>query len=143
MRLDEEQQKHLENKVKELHNNVRHITQLGMTWFAFFVTVNYVTMSWLPKDPSREIIWIIAGVFILQNCLGIFGICMVNKTAAAKAAQVSIYENWLLKVADAPPEGLARASIPVSLYKYIAWFLMTVLFFLMLAWVGIWYYYSK
>jgi hypothetical protein len=80
---------HLENKVKELHSNVRHITQLGMTWFAFFVTTNYLTIGWFAKFPSSVgsastscdsedislfIIGTVAFVFILQNVLGIVGI---------------------------------------------------------------------
>lgn len=68
---------------------MRHITQLGMTWFAFFVTTNYLTIGWFAKFPSSVgsastssdsedislfIIGTVAFVFILQNVLGIVGI---------------------------------------------------------------------
>jgi hypothetical protein len=62
----------LENKVKEIHNNIRHITQLAVSWFVFFVTINYATMGWLavgstPIKPG--IIGVIAGAFIVQNII--------------------------------------------------------------------------
>jgi hypothetical protein len=148
---------HLENKVKELHTNVRHITQLGMTWFAFFVTVNYVTMGWLAKGPSSGsesinplIIYTVAVVFILQNGLGIVGLCKVRKTAKAGATQVKTYENWLLNAcesySDKPHNDcditvLERSSIPTKLYAGITLFLMIVLASLIVAWVFIIYFY--
>jgi hypothetical protein len=140
----------LQNKVKELHTNVRHITQLGMTWFAFFVTLNYLTMGWLAKTPGSgsestnpRIIGILAAVFIVQNGLGIVGIYIVKRAAKAGAAQVSAYENALLKADESNIEVLKYASIPANLYAYIAGFLMAVLFLLMPAWGGIWFYYAK
>jgi hypothetical protein len=147
--LDEKSTLHLENKVKELHANVRHITQLGMSWFAFFVTINYFTIGWLAKGPisekpSPDIIWIVALVFIVQNGLGIIGICMVGKETKAKAKLVETYENLLLKAYNTSNKKVfERASIPAKLYINIAWFLMAVLFSLILAWTGIWCYYSK
>jgi hypothetical protein len=83
----------LENKFKELHSNVRHITQLAMNWFAFFVTVNYVTMGWLAKapdnsNPNSRIVPIVAGVFIVQNVLGVFGLAGVLLTAWKMKKQV-------------------------------------------------------
>ena len=148
---------HLENKVKELHSNVRHITQLGMTWFAFFVTINYLTIGWLAKGPSSGsesihplIIGTVAAVFILQNILGIIGILKVRDMAKAGAAQVSVYENWLLSVyetwlreKDNMPhiKVLKCRSVPASLYSCIARSLVMVLGTLILAWVIIWVYY--
>jgi hypothetical protein len=148
---------HLENKVKELHGNVRHITQLGMTWFAFFVTINYLTIGWLAKGLSSGsesinllIICTVAGVFILQNGLGVVGIWKVRNTSKAGAAQVSTYENWLLSTyenwlrgtnSESHIEVLKRASIPANLYTCIALSLMIVLASLIVAWGIILFYY--
>jgi hypothetical protein len=99
------------NKVKELHSNVRHITQLAMNWFAFLVTTNYLTMGWLAKMPTSatpiaepsinssinlnidpHIIQTVASVFIVQNLLGIFGLICVLMAAAAMRTHVNTLE---------------------------------------------------
>ena len=145
MKLTPDQRDYLKDKVKELHDNVRHITQLGMAWFAFFVTINYLTMGWLAKAPAsgREsinpyIILIVAGVFILQNVLGIAGICKVNKQAKALAEKVKTYENLLLDADNkVNMEDLKATIIPDCLYKSIARSLMIVLSLLIPAWLGV------
>jgi hypothetical protein len=88
------------NKVKELHSNVRHITQLAMTWFAFLVTTNYLTIGWLAKGSSDgskivvpDIVPTIARVFIVQNGLGMFGLAWVLMATWAMEKQVNTLEN--------------------------------------------------
>ena len=143
MKLTHEQRDYLKDKVKELHDNVRHITQLGMAWFAFFVTINYLTMGWLAKAPAsgREsinshMILIVATVFILQNILGIAGICKVNKEAKALAERVKTFENLLLNADnEVNMEDLKATVIPDCLYKSIARSLVMVLSLLIPAWL--------
>lgn len=136
----DEREKHLENKVKELHSNVRHVTQLAMNWFAFFVTLNYLTIGWLAKDADTKnvnplIIRLVATLFIVQNCLGIFGIHWVKKTAKTGAAQITSYENLLLKTDGTSRDELLKCkSTPANLYLALAWSLMVILSLLMLAW---------
>ena len=144
----------LENKVKELHTNVRHITQLAMTWFAFFVTTNYLSLGWFAKDVGSAngianpvMVYTVALAFMLQNGLGIVGIWMVKKSAKGMAAQVRTYENWLLINKDLLKEisenGVTKKSqiailecpsIPITLYKPILCFLQVVSFSLIVAW---------
>jgi hypothetical protein len=144
----------LENKVKELHTNVRHITQLAMTWFAFFVTTNYLSLGWFAKDVGNVngianpvMVYAVAFAFMLQNGLGIVGIWMVKKSARGMAAQVRTYENWLLINKDLLEEIsendvtkklqidiLECPSIPITLYKPILCFLQVVLLSLIVAW---------
>lgn len=153
----------LENKVKELHTNVRHITQLAMTWFAFFVTTNYLTLGWFAKDVGSAngianpfMVYTVASAFILQNVLGIVGIWMVKKSAKGMAAQVRTYENWLLINKDLLKEGsendvtkksqiaiLECPSIPITLYKPILCFLQVVSLSLIVAWGIIIYLISR
>jgi len=121
----------LENKFEELHNNVRHITQLAMNWFAFFVTVNYVTMGWFAKSSANEstnphIVPIVAGVFIVQNVLGVFGIAGVLLSAKTMTKQVNDLEK---------PH--SDKSIPMWLYYFIGGFLIIVLGSLIYAWASI------
>ncbi|HEX8072188.1 MAG TPA: hypothetical protein VF546_19735 [Pyrinomonadaceae bacterium] len=142
----------LTNKVKELHSNIRHITQLAMSWFAFFVTVNYVSMSWLSKGPGKEgvdptIVKTIAFVFIVQNFFGAFGLTWVLMAAGALKRQVSGFENPAFGASD--DSFLKRVksfwtlkkwrseSVPNHLYLGIGAFLITVLITLIWAWISI------
>jgi hypothetical protein len=133
------------NKIKELQNNVRHITQLGMNWFAFFVTVNYLTMGWLAKPPSsggesidRRIIWRLAGVFIVQNVLGIVGLIWVLVAATAMKGEVSRLEKLPSNENnDSLKEKPKCESIPAALYIGIGISLMVVLALLIWAWANI------
>ncbi len=160
----------LTNKVKELHSNVRHITQLAMSWFAFFVTVNYVAMSWLSKGTSKEgvdpiIIRTIAFVFIVQNVFGVFGLAWVLVAANALKKQISKFENLASNAGDDSQEEtkyeniLVRffkrlksfrlsgkwksESIPNHLYIGIGTFLMLVLISLIWAWISIALHYGR
>jgi hypothetical protein len=155
-----EQRKLLETKLKELHNNIRHITQLGMSWFAFFVTVNYLTMGWLakatdhPSDPL--IIRIVAIVFITQDFLGIFGLAWVLMAAMAMKIQIDGLENPSEEESKPIPAMAFKnyfkiscsfkkskyESVPAALYTGIGVFLMWVLFSLTVAWAVILRYYG-
>ncbi|MEK6282038.1 MAG: hypothetical protein AABN95_16915 [Acidobacteriota bacterium] len=132
---ENEHQKPLEEKTKELHTNVRHITQLGMSWFAFLVTTNYLAMTWLKPNPP-VIIWTIAIAFMIQNALGIVGIGMVHKTAASQSTLAHQYERELLRKCDVQDEKDLPYQI-IDLYKWIARFLMIVLGVLSVAWIFI------
>lgn len=133
--LDE---KYLEKKVEELHSNVRHITQLGMNWYAFFMTLNYVTLGWLASSGSinRPLIVLVAGLFFIQNGLGILGIHRVLKEAEVLTNQVSTYESLLLEARNRSTCTwiVGRKIIPIELYKSIAWSLIAVMLLLMAAW---------
>jgi len=141
MELTKEQQDYLESKIKELQTNVRHITQLAMGWFAFFVTINYASMGWLAaKAPGggsidSRMIWIIAVVFIVQNILGIFAICGVEKATRVKSKQVHMYEKLIFDEGK-PPRILKAESIPIKLYTTVERCLSVVLLSLALAWVA-------
>lgn len=145
MNFTQEHRDYLKDKIKELHDNVRHITQLGMAWFAFFVTINYLTIGWLAKAPAsgREsvnsyVVLIVACIFILQNVLGVVGICMVNRAAKALAEQVKTFENLLLNSDnEVNVEDLKATTIPNDLYNAIANSLVTVLSLLIPAWLGV------
>ncbi len=143
-----------ENKIKELHSNIRHITQLAMNWFAFFVTVNYVTMGWLAKGPgdggaNPHVVSIVARVFIVQNVLGAFGLAAVLVSAFFMKRQINRLENLATREAnaadkDAPQKTETKdGSTPTVLYNIIGAFLIVVLISLIYAWSNIPSYYSK
>ncbi|HEX8688446.1 MAG TPA: hypothetical protein VF654_18175 [Pyrinomonadaceae bacterium] len=66
---------------------------MAMSWFAFFVTTNYIAMSWLAKGTDKEpaepiIVLTMAGVFIIQNSFGVAGLAWVLVAARALKKQV-------------------------------------------------------
>jgi hypothetical protein len=142
---------YLENKIKELHNNIRHVTQLAMNWFAFLVTINYFTIGWLAKGsggdrPEMNIIWTVAYVFILQNGLGILGLTMVAWTSYQRAKRIKNYEELIINLTNAPKETkevLMLPNTPTKLYNYIAAALIIVLISLIWAWINIGMHYSQ
>ena len=141
----EDKKDSLENKLKELHNNVRHVTQLAMNWFAFFVTVNYLTMGWLAKGGSdsvdRVIIQIVAGVFIVQNIFGILGLKCALIALKEMKMQVSTLENSSSSENDESQKS-KHESIPFTLYWWIGAGLILVLTSLICAWAYIIWHYS-
>lgn len=60
--------------------SLRHVMSLVMTWFTFFVTVNYATMGWFADTatPNKDLIMVAAGLFICQNALGIIGFFFID-----------------------------------------------------------------
>jgi len=138
----DEQPEYIANKIKELHSNIRHVTQLAMSWFAFFVTVNYLTMGWLAKRPSSPdesvtsgIISVLAVVFIVQNLFGMVGLRLVLKAAAAMKNEVNRLENLSFdKKDDLQKCKLKNESIPTDLYNGIGISLIIVLGLLAGAW---------
>lgn len=133
------------NKIKELHSNVRHITQLAMNWFAFFVTVNYLTMGWLAKRPSSaaesidpNIIKVLALVFIVQNLLVTVGLFWVLIAAATMKRQVDEVESPRPDENVGTQKGTPKSySILLGLYRGIGASLMFVLLSLAGAWAMI------
>jgi hypothetical protein len=134
MDLDEIQQPMLENKVKEMHSNVRHITQLAMNWFVFFVTINYATMGWLAGGTvslNRGIISLIASVFIIQNFLGIVSLNETEAVLTKMTNQVVWYEKLLINKGHGLCIEIKAKSIPIELYtnlkKYTSWVLISLI----------------
>ncbi len=125
---EKQRQSRLENKIKEIHNNIRHITQLAMSWFVFFVTINYASMGWLATSLNRAIIGTIAGAFIVQNFLGIVALCKTETAIMKMSRQAVIYENFIV-------DKLEAKSIPTELYTDLRKYMQLVLLSIVAAWV--------
>ncbi|MEJ7862394.1 MAG: hypothetical protein WKF90_12255 [Pyrinomonadaceae bacterium] len=131
------QQSRIENKVKEMHNNIRHISLLAVNWYVFFVTINYASMGWLAVGNAsfpKCIIVVIALAFIVQNILGIFALSKTEKVVKKMSNQVACYENQPINKGK-----IEAKSIPTELYKCLQICMSLVLISLILAW-GIYAY---
>lgn len=70
----------LDSELKRRDDYIKHSFQLLVTWFTFFVTVNWATMGWvafsLKQVTETEFIRIVAGIFAWQSMLGLI-LCVV------------------------------------------------------------------
>ena len=121
--IDVLQQLPLENKIKEMHNNIRQGAVLAMNWYVFFVTINYASMGWLATvdktSPPKGIIVVIALAFIVQNVLGVFALRKTEKEVKKMGNQVICYENQLIYKGDKWRIKIEGKSIPMELYNFL------------------------
>lgn len=135
------------DKEKQLQDNIRHISQLAMGWFAFFVTVNYAAMAFATPHANKWSIRVLGAVFVIQNSLGMFGIAWVLVAIRTMARKISGQDINGALTRSFPWRGLfcrkkffeasTSQNIPVPLYDAIGNFLILVLGSLILAWVVI------
>jgi hypothetical protein len=68
----------IQARISEYQEHVRHIFGLFITWFNWFVGVNYVGIGWFasqdPKKPTS--VGFIGTVFVIQCLLGIM-VCLM------------------------------------------------------------------
>src|SRR5947209_5879515 len=82
----------LKSVITERHDYARHSFTSMVTWFTFFVTVNYASMGWLATSKDGALtnasgpIVLVAAVFVTQNILGII-ICFVMKNYFVRSNQ--------------------------------------------------------
>ncbi len=70
----------IQTRIREYHEYVRHIFGLFITWFTFFISVNYVGIGWFAskgndqgKGPSVELVGVMFGV----QCVLAIGVCVM------------------------------------------------------------------
>ncbi len=68
----------IDDQFKEINNHIRHVMQLLMTWYAFFVTGNIIAIGWIATTDNSKFLkgnFIVGcgiiGVFISVNLLGV------------------------------------------------------------------------
>ncbi|WP_315729144.1 hypothetical protein [Bradyrhizobium sp. SZCCHNS2015] len=109
-----------ENRLKQIHDYIRHTFQLFLTWFALFATINYVAFGWLVSPNSAanssgaasagnsshvQAIALVVGVnFIIQNFLGIAAAIIVDRVVKDFATKASKLEG---------PDPI----VPIALYR--------------------------
>ncbi len=132
------QQTPLENKIKEMHNNIRQGALLAMNWYVFFVTINYASMGWLATvdnaSSTKYIVVLIALAFIVQNILGIFALRKTEKEVKKMGNQVACYENQLIYKGGKLCIEIEAKSIPIELYNFLMKCMSLVLGSLITAW---------
>ena len=143
------QSESVENRLKQLHEYNRHIAQLIIAWFTFFVTANCAVMGWLlvtlsaakqtadSRHPIEHILPLIVALFALENILGICACLVVRGHFLRRAALAHKIEASLF-IPD--PEGSLVSdfqTVPVDLYSKALWLMTIALIFLLLAWCSL------
>jgi hypothetical protein len=138
------QKESVENRLKQLHEYNRHVAQLIVAWFTFFVTVNYAVMGWLLStvyaakpvaDSVPHSIWLlrlIVFLFALQNLLGICACRVIRSHLLASASLVHQLEASL-----AEPELPSFLTVPVDVYGRSLGLMLIALVVLMSAWFSL------
>lgn len=140
-----------ENVIKELHNHIRHIMQLLITWFTFFVTTTVVIIGLLFQaleniKTDRRLLWLVAIIFIVLSGLGAYAACLIGKEIEWKSRIVNHYENLSPDkdsgqfVHTEPDQNIALGSIesvPAKLYSDVIRLIKLVLILMLVLWVAV------
>ena len=130
--MDKEQ---MERKLREIHEYARHIFQLYIAWFTFFVTANYVSMGWLakPNDDGKSYIALVVGsLFVLQNALGAIATKYVWRCLHGYNVRVTNLEASALQNYES---GDDNSSMPMNLYSAVCILALVTLLTIAVAWV--------
>ncbi len=69
----------IEDCIKQNHDYARHVFTSTVTWFTFFVGVNYLAMSWFAASKGEggpNALPMVAVLFVVQNLLALIA-CFV------------------------------------------------------------------
>jgi membrane-anchored glycerophosphoryl diester phosphodiesterase (GDPDase) len=133
-----EQKDYIERKIKEFHEYILNIVQLYITWYSFFMTVNFASMGWLAtsyvQNKGGMLIYSVCGLFVIQNVLSMYSCYCVYKTLSDYNARVSELERLSNFALESMQKESMRTSIPIHLYKRISQLMGISLFLLIVAW---------
>ena len=99
-----------ENRLRQIHDYIRHTLQLFLAWFAFFATINYAALGWLASSggstakPPPSFVLALALNLIIQNLLGICAAVIVERALTDLASKASKLE---------APDTI----VPIALYR--------------------------
>lgn len=112
----------LENQYKEINSHVRHVAQLIVTWYTFFVTANIVALGWFATTDQTKAAqfakltpWLI-GLFFFVNILGCAALLYVRSYFHKENSRLEV---GLTKITegDAGYHALNGSPLPLRLYE--------------------------
>ena len=128
------------DRVEQRHQHARHLFGLLVSWFTFFVTLNYVTIGWFvskpeANKPGRVTLMIgLAAIFASQIALGIGAELVFLAYLRQTRARIREYE--AMRVAN----GIQYATdscLPFTLYSQSVSLMIAALGVLLLAWLAL------
>src|SRR5262249_33161265 len=126
----------LERRMTASHGYVRHMISSLVKWYTFFVGVNYASMGWFATHPelqSSNTIFLIAGMFIMQNVLGIIACMRIRRYVIVAGNEFLATEQSLIGAALSSE---ARETLmPSPVYARAIQLMVLGLVFIVLVWV--------
>src|SRR5689334_7314870 len=134
----------VENSIKERHEYARHVFTNTITWFSFFVVLNYGAMSWLAGsdkkvkgDHDADAVTVVASDFIAQNILGIIGLLVVRRYFARSHRRLLEAQATLLEkksIHEDLSDLSDKTCLPLHLYSTVIALMIIALVPIVLAW---------
>jgi hypothetical protein len=130
----------VEKSIREYHEHLRHIFGLFITWFTFFIGVNYVGIGWFASAADKSTakptsIGLIALLFIVQCALGI-AVCATLlwhfRRTCKRIEFLQKKDKWTDKVLE------GRTTMPLFVYQFSVSGGMAAIITVGIAWIGLW-----
>jgi hypothetical protein len=128
---------HLVRRISDLNAYARHSFQTLVSWFTFFVTVNYASMGWLAgsDNPNTKMVDLIGVMFIIQNLLGIAACLLVKRYLLLTDKKILGLEQH---VVGSPLRVVAELDnetpMPLTLYSWVIILMVGALLTIIGAW---------
>jgi hypothetical protein len=130
----------IDDQFKEINLHIRHVAQLVVTWYVFFITANLVALGWfVTTDPTRTLItkpvlWMIVTVFIVVNVLSVIALLAVRRYFADENVRLT---DLIRIIAGQPPlpDAACTSPVPAALYRRTVSLMNLSLVALMFAWI--------
>lgn len=120
----EDKKKLLQVELTELNTYIRNDLQLTMTWYTFFLTVNFVAIGWFTSvlltgslKASLPIIFICI-FFVIQLVLSHLGLMEVRKHFKIAYDRCN-YILYLLSIEILDPLSQSKTAMPFNVYSKI------------------------
>ena len=136
----------IESSISQRFEFARNTLSNLVTWFSWFVLLNYGAMSWLATSakntPHPHAIVLVAAGFLLQNILAVIVCVVVGKYFVRANSRILEDQKIIRKVRSIPePTGdlAGQTSLPSLLYGTVVALMIAALTPMFLAWpVVIW-----
>jgi len=125
----------VEASIAERHDYARQIFALAVTWFTFFVTVNYAAMGWLAPNAYKikHALLLIALLFWAQNILGITVCSLMLRHFPNTNRRIAELQKQLMELQSLSPTPSSETAMPLLFYSQCLKLMIITLVTIMLA----------
>jgi hypothetical protein len=141
LRIDEKvstqmKKEFIETSIAERHDYTRQIFALAVTWFTFFITVNYAAMGWLAPNAHKikNALYLIAAPFLVQNTLGVIVCLRIRSHFADTDNRIAKLQDQLMEFESPPTAPSSETAMPLRFYSICLNLMIITLGTIMIAW---------
>jgi len=132
----------VDDQCKEINLHVRHVAQLLVTWFAFFVTGNLIALGWFITAISTRVriptpvLWTVVSCFLVVNILGICALHVIGRYFRTENRRLQELLKSIPTV-DAMSPLLRISPIPIVLYSRVVALMIVSLIAIVSTWLAL------